>query len=77
MNPNAYGCRKSEDVCVMHDELLVCDHGCREVRAHDCATYKQWRTAMDTACGVWKKFVGPCMNKRGECREHANQGATS
>lgn len=27
---NKYGCKKSEDVCIEHDEPLVCKHGCSQ-----------------------------------------------
>ena len=33
---NKYGCKVSEDMCVEHDEPLVCVHGCSEVKPHEC-----------------------------------------
>lgn len=31
---NQYGCKPDEDVCVQHDEPLVCEHGCTMARKH-------------------------------------------
>jgi len=28
MKPNKYGCRVSGDVCLIHEEPLICKHGC-------------------------------------------------
>lgn len=35
--PNRWGCKPTEDVCVEHDEPLVCRHGCEKATAHQCA----------------------------------------
>jgi hypothetical protein len=34
--PNRYGCIPNEDVCIKHDEPLVCPHGCGEAEFHAC-----------------------------------------
>ena len=34
--PNKYGCIVSEDVCIEHDDMLVCDHGCELAKPHTC-----------------------------------------
>lgn len=34
---NRFGCKPTEDVCVEHDEPLVCRHGCENVKLHKCA----------------------------------------
>ena len=33
--PNKYGCRKDDDVCMVHEEPLVCPHGCTQ-QVVDC-----------------------------------------
>lgn len=33
---NKYGCIPFEDVCLEHDEPLVCEHGCGEAEYHMC-----------------------------------------
>jgi hypothetical protein len=33
---NRWGCKPSEDVCVEHDEPLVCRHGCSQAKPHQC-----------------------------------------
>lgn len=33
---NRYGCKPDADVCVEHDEPLVCRHGCSEAEPHKC-----------------------------------------
>jgi hypothetical protein len=33
---NRWGCKPTEDVCVEHDQPLVCPHGCEEVKPHKC-----------------------------------------
>jgi len=33
---NRWGCKPIEDVCVEHDQPLVCPHGCEEVKPHKC-----------------------------------------
>jgi len=38
MKPNKYGCKVSDDVCVMHDEPLVCKHGCTHSKCN-CKEY--------------------------------------
>lgn len=34
--PNRWGCKPIEDVCVQHDEPLICRHGCGCVERHVC-----------------------------------------
>lgn len=34
--PNKWGCKPTEDVCVEHDEPLICAHGCEKVKFHQC-----------------------------------------
>jgi len=34
--PNRYGCIPCEDVCLKHDEPLICKHGCSLVGGHFC-----------------------------------------
>ena len=34
--PNRWGCKPTEDVCVEHDEPLICRHGCTQVKHHGC-----------------------------------------
>jgi hypothetical protein len=36
VKPNKCGCRVSQDVCIIHDEPLVCEHGCEQARPHKC-----------------------------------------
>lgn len=36
MKINKVGCRVSEDVCIVHDEPLICRHGCSEAKDHKC-----------------------------------------
>lgn len=38
-SPNKNGCKPTEDVCVEHDQELICRHGCEDVKPHKCATY--------------------------------------
>lgn len=38
--PNRWGCKPSEDVCVEHDEPLVCRHGCSAAKRHECKDQK-------------------------------------
>jgi hypothetical protein len=33
---NRWGCKPIEDVCVQHDQPLICRHGCSEVGRHVC-----------------------------------------
>ena len=33
--PNRAGCKPVEDVCVEHDQPLICRHGCDEAKQHD------------------------------------------
>lgn len=33
---NKYGCKPIEDVCVEHDEPLLCEHGCESSVLHYC-----------------------------------------
>lgn len=33
---NRWGCKPTGDVCVEHDEPLICRHGCSEARPHKC-----------------------------------------
>jgi hypothetical protein len=33
---NRWGCKPTEDVCVEHDEPLLCRHGCAESKGHEC-----------------------------------------
>jgi hypothetical protein len=41
--PNKYGCRKNEDVCMVHEEPLVCPHGCtQQVVSCNCKERKQY-----------------------------------
>jgi hypothetical protein len=35
--PNRWGCKPDGDVCVMHDEPLICRHGCTQAYIHTCA----------------------------------------
>ena len=30
------GCKPTEDVCVEHDSPLICRHGCKHVKNHQC-----------------------------------------
>lgn len=34
--PNRWGCKPTEDVCVQHDDLLLCRHGCEKCKPHKC-----------------------------------------
>jgi len=34
--PNKKGCIPTEDVCLEHDEPLVCKHGCSKALPHKC-----------------------------------------
>ena len=34
--PNQWGCKPFEDICVAHDDVLVCRHGCELVKQHKC-----------------------------------------
>lgn len=36
MKPNKYGCKVSEDVCLIHTEPLLCKHGCSEQIYKSC-----------------------------------------
>jgi hypothetical protein len=38
---NEYGCIPNEDVCLKHDEPLVCDHGCSCAKPHTCAELEE------------------------------------
>lgn len=38
--PNKKGCIPSEDVCLEHDEPLMCKHGCNEAIKHACSDYE-------------------------------------
>jgi len=41
--PNKYGCRKDDDVCIVHDEPLVCNHGCtQQVVSCNCKERKEY-----------------------------------
>jgi hypothetical protein len=37
--PNKCGCIPCEDVCLAHDEPLICKHGCSEAEEHKCNGY--------------------------------------
>jgi hypothetical protein len=39
---NKYGCRKSGDVCMVHQEPLICPHGCTKAIPHKCKDYIEW-----------------------------------
>lgn len=34
---NKVGCKPAEDVCVQHDEPLICRHGCTQASKHYCS----------------------------------------
>lgn len=34
--PNKYGCKPTQEVCLEHDQLLVCSHVCDSGAAHSC-----------------------------------------
>lgn len=34
--PNQKGCIPSEDVCLKHDDVLICRHGCEKAVKHKC-----------------------------------------
>jgi hypothetical protein len=36
---NRWGCKPTGDVCVGHDQPLVCRHGCDDVKVHKCKCY--------------------------------------
>lgn len=36
MKKNKYGCKRSQDVCLVHDSPLVCIHGCSDAIKHGC-----------------------------------------
>ena len=36
MKPNKHGCKPDEDVCLIHIEPLICDHGCEHAKPHRC-----------------------------------------
>lgn len=38
---NRWGCKPMEDVCVEHDEPLVCRHGCEQAKVHQCVDAEQ------------------------------------
>jgi len=38
--PNKYGCKVSEDVCLIHCEPLACKHGCEYATPHKCPDKK-------------------------------------
>ncbi len=39
--PNRWGCKPDEDVCVQHDRPLECPHGCKEAAQHKCKFKEQ------------------------------------
>lgn len=45
--PNKKGCIPVEDVCMKHEEPLICKHGCTQALPHDCKEIKE-REAYDT-----------------------------
>ncbi|MEK6883627.1 MAG: hypothetical protein AABY22_28625 [Nanoarchaeota archaeon] len=34
--PNQKGCIPTEDVCMQHEEPLICRHGCTQAKKHKC-----------------------------------------
>ena len=38
---NEWGCKPDEDVCVEHDEPLVCPHGCSCAKQHECGDFSE------------------------------------
>jgi len=34
---NRWGCKPNADVCVEHDEPLLCKHGCSKCKSHECS----------------------------------------
>ena len=38
---NRWGCKPEEDVCVGHDESLLCKHGCVHVKEHECKELRE------------------------------------
>lgn len=43
--PNKYGCRKDDDVCIVHDEPLVCGHGCSQQEVNcNCKERKEFNS---------------------------------
>ena len=36
MKVNLKGCKPTEDVCLKHDEPLLCKHGCSQAIDHKC-----------------------------------------
>jgi len=33
---NRWGCKPNDDVCLEHDQPLICRHGCEDVKEHQC-----------------------------------------
>ena len=53
--PNTVGCKPTEDVCVAHDEPLMCKHGCSMADQHKCAdiTYHPCAVGEGCDCRGW------------------------
>lgn len=39
MKVNLKGCKPVEDVCMKHEEPLICKHGCEQAEKHKCNGY--------------------------------------